>query len=366
MLTTPSCTVGTLIRRAVTLAAAVLALLCVAAAGTADGPKEDRARKLARLFAATDTDDIDARRGAQEAIEAFAGPNDLEAVARAARDTRVRVRLAAIKLLWRYRDCTPDTSSVEPPDVPSLLLANMRHQDTRVRVAAIIVAQRFAVDSPALVKALAAALDDQAIDDLLTVADYAAVVLGGLGTRARPAYPALLRAAEHSKQQQTRDLALGAIGGLAAADRSHQPLLVGFLIRRLERGTTFSDRASAASALRSVGPGATPAVLALRKAYRCEGLTDPEERAKIRKWIAETYQAIGPAATAALPDLLPVLSDKTECPIVRANIVGFVRKLQDDGKAAWPMLRRIAIDITEDDHVREQARAALADHDPKK
>lgn len=334
-----------------------------AAPPQAGKPKEDRAKKLAKMFDALDTPNLEARGKACIAIVNFLGKGDLDAVAKAAMDERLLVRLYAIQFLARYKTHSP----AEPPDIAAVLLACLRDENARVRAIAAFASSVFAADSPALLEALIKALDDHALTGDgpgYTVSQWAASSLGRMGPKARPAYKALIRAADKSPDATTRRYALEAIGLLGAKDRSHLPLLLGALLDRLKKAKSADERAAAANAMRHLGADAAVAVPALRAAFR-----GPDEKdafagcGKVQYGVLEAYCGIGRGAKSALPDLLPDLRDKKLDAVYRITIIRVVIAIGEDAKDAWPIIRRIA---TESGDLQLAAEAALKTLNQKK
>lgn len=333
--------------------------ITVAAVPAADSPKEERAKRLAKLFDALASMDQAVRDKAYNAIEKFLSDGDLDVVAKAAMDDRLQVREKAIHFLSRFKTHSPS----EPPDIAAILLAGLQHKNKRVCGQAALTSMFFAGESPALLKALIKALDDHAETGFGpgdVVSQSAAMSLWHLGPKARPAYAALIRAAGESPDMKTRTTALEGLGQLGAKDKSHLPRLLGVLIDRLKKAKTADERAAAANAMRHSGADAAVAIPVLRAAFRGPDEKDFLGGGKVRNAVLAAYNGIGKDSKVALPDVLPVLRDKTVYSEDRINILWLIRTLGEDGKEAWPVMRQIEADPTEDFLVRQDASATFA------
>ena len=188
-------------------------------------------------------------------------------------------------------------------------------------------------DPKAQVEARAALKDREAVPVLIDLLDdrdaawRAADILASHGPDAKPAIPALLRAAENKDphvrsvarmalaeigslppeavpymidmlKTENRLSALKALTELGDESRSAVPALLGLLTDKETR-----VRASAARALGRIGPEAKDAVQPLIKLLK-------DEDAVTREQAASALGRIGPASKPAIDDLLASLSDK--------------------------------------------------------
>ncbi len=314
---------------------------------------------LGALINALDTPDRNQFGNAIEALWKAATKKDLAALLAATNDGRPRVRagvLLAIGCKFGRKHPAP-----EPPYVAGYIVRRLKDDDAEVRWAAAGIAHGFVSDSPELVAALLKALDDNGRDRekrYLSVAQNAALALGFAGQAGRRVSEVLMQAAEKGDVPM-RCCAFQSLGRLAAKDPDQQPIVLKFLIRQIG-WQPEKTRPYPLAALIFLGGSARPAIPALREAFKLKGVKgDWAVRTQIQGNVLGALQAIGPEASIALPDFLPVLRDKKAEINVREAIIGFVEALGKKGKAALPALNAIAADGGELSSTRIKAANAV-------
>jgi HEAT repeat protein len=239
------------------------------------------------------------------------------------------------------------------------------------QIAAALALWRIDHERPAI-KVLMHLLEDkdrQYGDRLFHVREYAAIALGKIGRRARPAVPLLMRALQ-DENDRVREAAAGALGGIGPQARAAAAPL-GLLVRSDE-----SVSETAAEALGKLGPGARAAIADLRRvarpwkvANRIKGLKDTKQ--SLRVAACRALWRIEQKAEHALPGLLETLEvqevwspfgprsylrlDAADLRRQAAEVLGSVGA---SARAAIPALRTLA-EKDEFLTIREAALAAM-------
>jgi HEAT repeat protein len=227
--------------------------------------------------------------------------------------------------------------------IPDLIYALDREDSPRAK--AIEALARVGPDAvPLLIEALSA---DYGEDDEFTNRSYssgAAAALGKMGTRARAAIPALIKALQ-DQPEGLRRRAAEALGEMGPEAKTAVPALIQTLQNQEDRA-----REEAVEALGKIGPEAAPAVPALvkllktKKAFVEEGSS--EEERKKRQWWHDDVRAkaatalgrIGAEAKAAVPALVDAL--KEERNDIGGQAAEALGRFGPDAKEAMPALLR--------------------------
>jgi esterase/lipase superfamily enzyme/HEAT repeat protein len=176
--------------------------------------------------------------------------------------------------------------------------------------------------------------------------------LGGLGPRAAPAVPLMIKLLEapdvDHQRRQGLVLALGEIGPPA---RQATAALINLLVDPEE---TESIQVAAALTIGKVGP---EAVRALAEQFR-------QSDADVRATVALALVAIGPQAAPAVEDLIQVLANEEEEDDTRVLAAIALGKIGEPAKTAIPSLTRLLEDAATDDQLRAICATAIGSIDP--
>jgi hypothetical protein len=320
----------------------------------ADGKPEKTAKKqptFQELLKAPDPADEKKSDAALQGLLKIVQPSHLFDLLEAGKSKNPRVRAGVVQCLcWEPFHKVPDT---DPPfsAIHDFLVLAMKDKDPHVRRMAAGCSWGHARESRKIRDALVEAIKDPdktGPPRFLPVSANAVGTLGGIGRMARPAHRTIMDLAEKNGDEAMRLTAFRAVGQLAANDKEKRPMLLGFLIRQMREAKPKKYRTTAAWAISLCREDAKPALPALREALRprygpnrciCPG-------------VLCALTAMGPAAKAALPDLLPELADSTKDSTQRYDIVRYIAALKKEGKPALPTLQRIVNDEREDKHFR--------------
>lgn len=184
--------------------------------------------------------------------------------------------------IWALGRIGPEAKAA----VPALLKAYLHDKNTAVSSDAGDALLRI---GDCIVPDLVRVLDE---DDEWVEGYYAAVLLGSLGPKAKDAVPALIRCLK-AKKVDLREAAIRSLGEIGAGAKEAVPALAGILRER----TGLFDNVEAG--------------------YRC------------RARAAEALGRLGPAARAALPDLLKSLKDNNAT--VRVRCAEAIKRIDLEG-----------------------------------
>jgi HEAT repeat protein len=319
----------------------------------ADGKAEKTPKKqptFQELLKALDSADEKKSDAALEGLLKIVHPSHLFDLLEAGKSKNPRVRVGIVQCLcWEPFHKVPDT---DPPfyEIHDFLVGALKDKDPQVRRMAAACSWGHARESRKIRDALVEAIKDPdktGPPRFLPVSACAVSTLGGLGTMARPAYRAIMHLAENGEEEM-RLPAFRAVGQLAADDKEKRSMLLGVLIRQMRQAKPEKYRTTAAWAISLCREDAKLALPALREALR------PRygKNRRICPGVLCALTAMGPAAKAALPDLLPELADSKKDSAQRYDIVRYIAALKKEGKPALPTLQRIVNDEREDKHFR--------------
>jgi hypothetical protein len=164
--------------------------------------------------------------------------------------------------------------------------------------------------------------------------------------------------AEKHPNKTTRDTAIGALGRLAYSDKAQRPLLAQTLFKLARPANEEWVRTQAIANLGFRREADWPFLAQFRRLWE-------EERVRkggsipVQAAILSVYGLVGPAAKAALPDVLPVLKDNRTPRDVYRRAMGFVDSLGPEAQEALPVLRAIANDDAKTEFDRQMVRRLI-------
>ncbi|MCC6420184.1 MAG: HEAT repeat domain-containing protein [Gemmataceae bacterium] len=249
-------------------------------------------------------------------------------------DREARVRVKAAEALW----------AVERPTVRTLLpvlLAGLKEKEPLVRINALVVLGRMgSAAKPAL------PVIGQALTDRDTAVRLEAILtLGEIGPVAKATVPALLKSLDDDKLRLFEPMVAVTLSNIGA---SAVPELTKALGDRDDR-----RRRTAAYALALLGPKAVEAVPALTKALG-------DDESDVRAWAVRALGKIGEGAKSALPKLRAALQDRDA--LVRLNAALAVSQVGGGAEGLSVLTKALKSDSA---YQREQACVALSEFGAK-
>lgn len=223
----------------------------------------------------------------------------VKTLAKALDDPDERVRIAALDGL---RGVAPFSKKALPQ-----VIAMMKHKSAVIRHKAIGVIFDFGPDAKEAVPALIEALNDPdpgIPGKVGSVRAYAMMALRQIGPEAKEATEILLKLND-LKDEELKELALGALTKIAPKDKKLMPLL----LQTLKNKETPGLRAAAAFALGSLGAEAKEAIPDLIATIKAEDVRDRKLDRRIKYAVIVALGEIGPPAKDAIPAIQFVVNN---------------------------------------------------------
>jgi HEAT repeat protein len=259
---------------------------------------------------------------AEEGLADLLQSDELPVLKNALKDKRVPVRVAAVKLLWKYEKDHPK----EVAAIAMQVLRNDRSVLVRQRALTPLGHLAFAKQE-GVIEPMIAALEDQEEFGQGSVASWAAVELGAVGER--KALPRLLKLVDSRNDY----LAGNALWGLRLMLDKHKSVIPDILPVcekvLLDKKKPLRPRSNAVSCLGRMDQRAVPALIKVVK-------EDPKIRGHALRCLGE----LGPNGGKAIPDIIRVMVDAKETTNNRAAAIQALGDIGPAAQDAAPILER--------------------------